>query len=197
MQRLNSKLRACLLLAWASTAFAIPAYAIDGPTWARQASPLDIRCSSPARNIASPDKVWTAQVTCHTRKDDDPIYSLRVTDKAGRMFDVPLRERSQELLWAPDSTAFLVNGSQAGYWGFFVDVYNVTANGVDRHEVTDLAQRDMVTSFPPCRAANSDKVSCARVTKNPQYNMSGLGWASDSRSIFIFAEVPCSSSYGE
>ena len=26
--------------------------------------------------------------------------------------------------------------------------------------------------------------------------MSGVGWAQDSKSVFVFAEVPCSSSYG-
>ena len=166
------------------------------PTWAKHATPLDLSCSRPAQRIESPDRRLSIEVMCRPRKDEDPAYWLRIHQDARRTFNVPLQQRTQELLWAPDSKAFLVNGSQAGYWGFFVTVYELAPNGPRKHVITDLAQRDMVASFPPCSAANRDETACARIAKNPEYNMSGVGWGTDSRSVLVFAEVPCSSSYG-
>ena len=195
MQATSTRLCRWVSLAVCSMSFA-SAYGFDGPTWAKQATPLDLSCSSHVRATQSPDRRWTVQVVCLTPKNYDPAYDLRITDRAGRSFQVTLQDRTQEILWAPDSKAFLLNGGQSGYWGFFVTVYELTPKGFQKHVVTDAAQRDMVASFPPCRAANRDEVTCARLVKSPEYNMSGLGWSKDSRSVFVFAEVPCSSSYG-
>jgi hypothetical protein len=109
---------------------------------------------------------------------------------------VDLDEGAEELLWAPDSTAFLVNGSTCGYGGFFSAVYRFGPSGLKEHNVTKAAQRDMVASFPPCRAFNRDETTCERVAENPEFNMSGLAWNRGSSEIFVMGEVPCSSSYG-
>jgi hypothetical protein len=62
--------------------------------------------------------------------------------------------------------------------------------------ITVQAEKDMVVAFPPCKAANRDETACISEARDPQWNMSGVGWSSDSKSIFVFGEVPCSSSHG-
>jgi hypothetical protein len=54
----------------------------------------------------------------------------------------------------------------------------------------------MVATFPPCRALNADDSNCKRMEADPDFNMSALTWTQSSSSIVVFAEVPCSSSYG-
>jgi hypothetical protein len=54
----------------------------------------------------------------------------------------------------------------------------------------------MVATFPPCKAANRDETECITEARDSQWNMSGVGWSSDSKSIVVFVEVPCSSSHG-
>lgn len=171
----------------------IALHAADKPTWAMQATPL--HCSRPAQQIESPNRRWSIEVICRMEEDAD-LVSLRVYHDPGRAVDVSLQQGAQELLWAPDSKAFFVNGSQAGYWGFFVTVYELAPDGLHKYVITDLAVRDMVMSFPPCRAEHLEEAECARISKDPEYNMSGVGWARDSRSVLVFAEVPCSGSYG-
>jgi hypothetical protein len=80
--------------------------------------------------------------------------------------------------------------------GFFVTVYILDPEkGVREVTVTDKAQMDMVKSFPPCKAWRMVR-DCDEVAKDPEYNMSGLAWTQDSSAIYVFAEVPPSSSYG-
>lgn len=179
-----------------TTLAVIPTFTAEQPTWAKAATPLNLSCSPNPQPIPAPDHRASARVLCQPRKNDDPAYSLQVETDSGRTYEVPLQERTQELLWAPDSKAFLVNGSQGGYWGFFVTVYELTPNGFRKLSLTNAAQRDMVVSFPPCKAAKRDPSVCTHTSRDPEYNMSGVGWAQDSKSVFVFAEVPCSSSYG-
>jgi hypothetical protein len=54
----------------------------------------------------------------------------------------------------------------------------------------------MVASYPPCKASNRDEVRCKEIEKQPEYNMSGVGWSDGGSDIVVVAEVPCSSSYG-
>ena len=63
-------------------------------------------------------------------------------------------------------------------------------------EISASAQRDMVASFPPCKASNRDETLCAKIAKDPEYNISGLAWADGGSAVIVMAEVPCSSSYG-
>lgn len=125
--------------------------------------------------MLAPDHRVSARVICQLRKDDDPSYSLQVKTPSGRVYEVSLQRGTQELLWAPDSKTFLVNGSQAAYWGFFVTVYELTPKGLRKLQLTNTAQRDMVVSFPPCKAARRDPSACTRISRDPEYNMSGVG----------------------
>jgi hypothetical protein len=108
-----------------------------------------------------------------------------------------MEEGSHEVLWAPNSKSFLVNGGTNAYSGFFVSLYEISAvDGVKRRVVTNTAQQEMVRTFPPCKAWNRDDEYCARIVRDPHFNMSGLAWFSNSSALYVFAEVPCGSSYG-
>jgi hypothetical protein len=180
----------------------------DKPIWAKAGTFLSPRCESPSgerQTFKSPDGKIVAELRCRNHQDDDdPLLYLRVRFPSGRISDVTLQRkvlhglsrRPQELLWAPDSKAFLVNGSENSYSGFFVDVYRVQGETITSVKVTAHAQRDMVRSFPPCRAAKLDSDLCRAIRKSPQYNMSGVSWTDRSSAVIVMSEVPCSSSYG-
>lgn len=170
----------------------------DKPIWAKQATTLDMSCTSNSLVIASPDHQATVKVICHKHKQEYSTYSLQVRTRAGQLQETPLEEGThEELLWAPDSNAFFVDGGTSAYSGFFMTVYQITgSSGIRKKTITNSAQKDMVLSFPPCKAANRDEALCLRITKEPEYNMSGVAWTTDSSAIYVFAEVPCSSSYG-
>ncbi len=104
--------------------------------------------------------------------------------------------RPEEVLWAPDSRAFLINGSENAYAGNAFLVFRVGANSVGVTEPTTVAQRDMLRTFPPCQAANREEEICKRLEEHPDFNMSALGWTRGSAAVVVFAEVPCSSAYG-
>lgn len=99
-------------------------------------------------------------------------------------------------MWAPNSRAFLVNGGFSAIAGFFTTAYLILPGEIRKIDFTEAAQRDMVASFPPCNAWNRDVDDCRGIAKDPEFNMSGITWLPDSSAVAVFAEVPCSSSYG-
>lgn len=122
--------------------------------------------------------------------------SLRVKG-SGAQHDLPLDGGAHELLWAPNSKAFFVDGGTSAYAGFFISAYQLNSKGSPQKlGITNAAQKDMVATFPPCKALNHDEDGCKRIAAEPEYNMSGIAWTNDSSAVDIFAEVPCSSSYG-
>lgn len=169
----------------------------ERPTWATNAVALDLRCASSSLLIKSPDQRSSVEIVCEPRQRDDPTYAMRVQDFAGRSFTVPLDNGAHEILWSPDSKAFFINGGTSAYAGFFVTVYRLNqASGLHREIITNQAQHDMVARFPPCKASNHDDDACRQTAADPQFNMSGIAWTRDSSAIDVFAEIPCSSSYG-
>lgn len=158
---------------------------------------LDFSCPSQTQAIASPNRQYILQVVCTKQGEDDPTYALRLITPDKNRYESPLDEGAHELLWAPNSTAFFVDGGRSAYAGFFVAVYHIEpSTGIRKEVITGAAQRDMVERFPPCKAYNRDEETCRSITMHPAYNMSGLTWRDDSAAIYVFAEVPCSSSYG-
>ncbi len=179
------------------TAMAEQHNAREKPIWARQATVLDLGCTSHPQTITSPDHQSSAKVVCTNHKGSDPTLALRISTPNGNRYEMPLDEGAHELLWAPNSESFFVDGGETAYAGFFASVYQIEhPTGVRKVTVTSTAQKDMVSSFPPCKAYNRDEVTCAQIAKHPEYNMSALAWTDDSLAIYVFAEVPCSSSYG-
>jgi hypothetical protein len=104
--------------------------------------------------------------------------------------------RPQELLWSPDSKAFIINGAVSAYCGFAFLMYELRGHEIVWNEITDDAQRDMVAALPPCKAANRDGADCKDIEGDPEFNMSAIAWTRNSKAIVVMAEVPCSSSYG-
>jgi hypothetical protein len=165
------------------------------PIWSRTATVLDMSCSPAAPKLLSPDRHLTLDVRCDVRTTDSP-YLLRVHAGKKQIAELAIPEGAHEIVWSPDSHAFLLNGGETAIAGFFVKAYTIDEHaGVHEHNVTASAQRDMVDAFPACKAAQHND-DCKRIESDPEFNMSGLGWTADSKAIFVFAEVPCSSSYG-
>lgn len=188
-----------LLLTLLSSAFA------SDPTWAKKAIAFPSECDRGERecqrvSISSPDGMSSIQVKYRNGAENRThAYLLVSTPRRGtRRTELPSGFGNIELLWSPDSRTFFVNGGNGGqYWGFWVYVYAVRDPKLQAHRITDQAHRDMVKSFPPCRAAYLDERDCKDLEKQARYsNMSGIDWVSDSSAIIVMAEVPCSGSYG-
>lgn len=185
----------------------LPASAQNKPIWSKAATAI-VQCGAQTRTgqwFNSPDSSFTAEVRCHPAvRDGDPRPYLHFVFSKGHTQDVDLQSanasdeyrRPQELLWAPDWKGILVNGGETAYSGFFVDVYRIVDGRVVKVDVVHDVQRNMVATFPPCKADGLDENECRRIERNPEVNVSGLAWADNSSAIVIFAEVPCSSSYG-
>lgn len=166
------------------------------PMWSRVASVLDMSCAPTAAKLSSPDRHITVDVLCDIRSATDSPYLLRVRAGKKQIAELPIPENTHEIVWSPDSRSFFVDGGQSADTGLFVKAYTIEGEtGVREHNVTTLAQRDMVDTFPPCKAANHDP-DCSLIETDPEYNMTGLGWTPDSKAIFVFAQVPCRSLYG-
>jgi hypothetical protein len=172
----------------------------QNPIWAKAAVPFNFNCvekSTNSQQISSPDGHVTVEVKCRAKSaETDPTYYLHVTERNGVTRDVDLEDGAHELLWSPDSKAFFVNSGQSAYAGFSTTVYEVSDDGTRRLAITGAAQRDMVASFPPCKAYYHDQNLCKKIAANPEYNMSAVSWLNDSSAVVVMAEVPCSSNYG-
>jgi hypothetical protein len=171
----------------------------ENPIWAKEAVSLSActNIRSTPKLIPSPDGKLRVEVRCHNAKNDnDPIPFLSITLPRGRLQSINLREGARELLWAPDSSAFFVNGGESAYSGFWISVYIIKSDSIAKVDLVHDAQSDMVASFPPCRASNRDESLCRKITEKPEYNMSGVTWSGGGSAIIVVAEVPCSSLYG-
>ena len=123
---------------------------IEKPIWAKNAVPIGGCYGDVGHRMPSPDGKVIVELQCHPPTgDNDPVPYLHVRTVAGNWHDVELEEGAHEVLWSPDSKAFLVNGGTSSYAGFFVSVYLVSTNGIQKLQVTDAVQADMVKTFPP------------------------------------------------
>jgi hypothetical protein len=166
------------------------------PSWSRAGSVLDKSCAPTAPKLSSPGRHITAEVRCSSHNGGVPAYSLRLHAGRKQVAEFALPAGATEIVWSPDSHWFFLNGEELPDLGVFVKLYSIDEQaGVREHDVTSLAQRDMVEAFPPCKAANHDD-ECRRIESNPQFNISALGFTPDSKIIFLFAEIPCTSEYG-
>ncbi len=194
---------------WARKAVAFPsecevgsnAALVTGTRGALEALPGVVACK-PIR-IPSPDKRFTIEVKyqkLEIEKGYDQLqayFVLRAQDGTSRKGDLPYGFQNIDLLWSPDSKAFFVNGGNGGgLWGFWVYVYRIDDPKLEPIELTDQARRDMVKTFPPCRASGIDRDTCLDLEKNPDSNMSGIDWSNGSSTIVVMAEVPEGGGYG-
>jgi hypothetical protein len=213
--------RACLILvAVLSIAGAAPHANALQPTWARKAVAFQSFCNLPSpgevhekddpfsqehckpRDIPAPDgkKLLLLRYMKGDAPSDRMLFAtleLRNEDGTVREVDGDFGFTDAEVLWSPDSKAFLINyGVGGSTWGSKVDVFRLDDPKLKAIEVTDQVQRDMVKAFPPCKASQLDRDECREMEKDPGYNMSGIDWSDGSSNIVVMAEVPGGGGYG-
>ena len=176
----------------------LPAFAAaDKPNWTRKATGFAGVCSSgncrPVR-IVAPDKKSAVEVLYQ----DGNAY-LRVTGAA----DKPVREirdvsnsPQNDLLWAPDSKAFFIDGGEGMTSPAFVQVYLLDEEQLRPLDVTGQVEQDMLKTYPPCKALYLDEASCRQLERDPGYNLRAIDWVDDSSAVVVLAQVPCTSNYG-
>jgi len=195
---------------WAKKAVAFPsqceigsvADATTGVRTALQDLPKPGECKPVS--IPSPDRKFIVDVKYEEVEIEkgyrllQAYFLLRAKGGTTRRADFPLGFQNIDLLWALSSKSIFVNGGNGGgYWGFWVYVYQVDNPKLEPIDVTAQARRDMVQTFPPCRASQLDEKVCHEMEKGPSgYNMSGIDWGAGSSSIIVMAEVPCSGGSG-
>lgn len=188
---MNLRLASCVLLL-----LLLPSAAFAGkPNWIKHATGFAGQCPSecPALHITAPDKTTVVEVLYQ----QGGAY-LRVTQagKPAREIHDVFTSPHNDLLWAPDSKAFLVDAGEGMTSPSFVQVYLLDDPQLRAVDITHDIDRDMVNSFPPCKALFLDPTSCRRIEKSPEYNMTGITWTKDSSALVVLAQVPCTSNYG-
>ncbi|HEY0794238.1 MAG TPA: hypothetical protein VGD64_00515 [Acidisarcina sp.] len=199
-------LKTVLLLA-AGLVGLTPAAHGERPIWAIKATGFPVRCMERSEfhkckplRIPSPDHKSSVEVAYG--KDKDIMFAfLRLVSpgRGTREFAAPCSYGDDELLWSPNSKAFFINGGcGSSISGFLVSIYLVDSVNIDAGlDLTHKAMRDMVKSFPPCKALHHDPEECKVMQTDPEYyNMSGIDWLEDSSGIVVMSEVPPSSRYG-
>ena len=177
--------------------------AVANPIWSKSGVRLPAGCeaSRDVQLVQSPRGHTVVEVHCGGRHASGKIMlRVRTQTKApvDALLDTPEGSiwRPEEVVWAPDASAFIINGSENAYAGFDFVVVDIRRVPIVAVSVTAAAQRDMVASYPPCRAAAVEPDDCRRITAHPEFNMSAIAWTRGAKAVVIFAEVPCSSSYG-
>jgi hypothetical protein len=165
------------------------------PNWARKAVGFPGECKSgcsPMR-ILAPDKKTAVEVLYQ----DGTAY-LRVTgaDKETREIHDVFSSAHNDLLWAPDSKGFFVDGGEGMTSPAFVQVYMLDDPQLRSLDVTGQAEQDMVKSFPPCKALYLDQATCRKMEASPEYNLTAVEWADDSSALVVMVQVPCTSNFG-
>ena len=180
---------------------AVGAVAALGERWSTAgiALPGDCQESTQVQLVRAPDDRTSVEVRCAGLSPNREVLTFRILTSAGAQVDSQIEVKSwrpQEIVWAPDSSAFVVNGSESAYAGNEFILYRFLNGRAVETRLTAAAQRDMALAFPPCRASGLREPDCQAIAGNPQFNMSVIAWAVDASAVVVFAEVPCSSAYG-
>ncbi|TAL04485.1 MAG: hypothetical protein EPO08_01230 [Rhodospirillaceae bacterium] len=125
----------------------------------------------------SPDHKLVVQEGVYPPKGSDAL--ALVGKHATLLQDILALSPFLEVLWAPDSKSFVVNGSdggQVGKWG----VHFYTVDDEDRPVARDLANLivPLVRDFPQC---DGDA---------PYTNLGAVAWLNDGKELLVAAEVP-------
>ena len=165
------------------------------PNWVKHATGFLGQCQSTcgAVRVVAPDKTAAAEVLYQ----DGGAY-LRVTapGKPAREIHDVFTSPHNDLLWAPDSKAFVVDAGEGMTSPSFVQVYLLDDPQLRAVDITHDVEQDMVKSFPPCAALFADPTACRRIEQHPDYNMTAITWTKESSAVVVLAQVPCTSNYG-
>lgn len=168
---------------------------IPEPIWAKAAVGIeDGQCSAihPPQIVPALDGESVAELLCGRPTADGDYQSiLRIKRAASRWQKFNLRFGASELLWSPDSKSVLINGGENAYTNY-IEVYRLESSRWHKLGIAKYAQRDMVRSFPPCKALNHNDTDCRHVVPN----MAGIAWSANSSALIVMSEIPCSSIYG-
>lgn len=89
-----------------------------------------------------------------------------------------------------------ITGSDGGEGLDSVAIYRVGDSSAIMLRVIE-AQEDMLKSFPPCLAKNSDPHDCELLQNHPEdLNVSAIDWNADGTALVVMAEIVCSSRWG-
>ena len=184
------------LLFWIVAILLLPQLAAASkPNWIKRAAGFAGQCPStcsPVRVVA-PDKATVVEVLYQ----DGGAY-LKVTQHgqpAREIHDV-FTSPHNDLLWAPDSKAFVVDAGEGMTSPSFVQVYLLDDPQLRAVDITHDIEQDMVKTFPPCKALFIEPTTCRKIEKQPDYNMTAIMWTKESSSLVVLAQVPCTSNYG-
>lgn len=167
------------------------------PIWARSGERLTLDCGVEAPSTAqSTHGDAQVRLACWEQGSKDATLRIGYTHKNGTKAElvVPLAEfhegawRPEEILWSPDGSAFLINGSENAFAGSDFFVFRVQGSALVHSSITRAAQTNMLDRLAGCWPYIREIVGRA-----PQFNMSAISWTANS--LAVFAEVPCSSSY--
>lgn len=173
--------------------------------WAKKGTSFPVGCAddfSTCRplTISSPDGKNAVEVTYDTAPDypKTVTVSLKIAtyEKCVGMVSA-LTGVDDEITWSPDSRCFFINSNYNDYADKIVSVHCLDEPKFGPGHITQQAERDMVRSFPPCRATYTLD-NCAQMAADPDSYLGvvGLDWINGSSEIVVMAEVPCSSSMG-
>src|SRR5579872_596283 len=180
----------------------------EKPIWAKKGVSFPASCFSdsvqdcPLLRIPSPDRHSLIEVRYRklTLDNGDWLLTvhLQVIRGDGQRSEIePPGDVDDELLWSPDSKSFLINGSGGGEGPDSVAVYRLSDPNLRPIVVTAAAQRDMLRSFPPCKAKGADPQECGSMASDLEtVNVSAVDWTRRSSAVVVMAEMPCSSSVG-
>ena len=141
--------------------------------WAAAGQRLD-QTGSP-RQIQSPNKALAV-------RESNGSLVVVARNRTTAIDAVPATPPLTEVLWAPDSLAFVVNASDGGVVGTW-DAY--------LYSVADGAEP---TARDLRRLVESQTQGIARCTTDEVLNLGAIGWREKSRELLVLAEVPPHSS---
>jgi len=176
------------------------------PVWAKTATAIDGWCrrkDHAPQLVWSSDHHWVIEFACRGKRDN-LMPHLRIRADGGNWQELLFHkggtadyeyQGSSELLWSPDSQSFFINGGENGYTNYLL-FYHLGATGWRAADIDAIARRDMVATFPPCRARNHNDEDCKRMELAPDHNVAGLAWTHGGKALIVMAQVPSVSSYG-
>jgi len=176
------------------------------PIWSKSATSFRFGCDEDERKeckplkIFSPDRKSFVQISYVPNPRDPSLERVTLTVvREGKLLGSadPPGTVEDEILWAPDSKAFFINGNNNANTDYHLIVYRLEKAGVTVFKPATDALQDMVHSFPPCRAKNAMDNCKARASDPGGYiGIAGLDWIEGSSAVVVMAEVSESSEVG-
>ena len=145
-------------------------------------------------DIPSPD--GTKMFSVKEGNKGEPVITVEV---GGKPIAQHIEYENQPyLMWAPDSSAFLIGFTDAGsYDGWQMKLYVFRGTTVQEYEdLGRAAKAEVAKSFPPCRRGSKMNLEDCNLRRFARaLNVFPLTWL-DGSTLAISVEVPCSTAYG-